>query len=179
MASQKDVKNRIASIKNINKITRAMEMVAAARLRRAEERIAQLRPYAQGMRKLTRRAAEQAGGVPLSESRPSALRSNAAISSAASRPISRGCGLIVFIQHFVGNVQEQIFHGGAGLRAGAEARPALACKLIDICIADLPFGGEVRLVESQHERHWAELLRALFLDRNGLLQGGLAAAIRY
>jgi F-type H+-transporting ATPase subunit gamma len=64
MASQKDVKNRIASIKNINKITRAMEMVAAARLRRAEERIAHLRPYAQGMRKLTRRAAEQAGGVP-------------------------------------------------------------------------------------------------------------------
>jgi F-type H+-transporting ATPase subunit gamma len=64
MASQKDVKNRIASIKNINKITRAMEMVAAARLRRAEERIAQLRPYAQGMRKLTRRAAEQAGGIP-------------------------------------------------------------------------------------------------------------------
>lgn len=64
MASQKDVKNRIASIKNINKITRAMEMVAAARLRRAEQRIEQLRPYAQGMRKLTRRAAEQAGGMP-------------------------------------------------------------------------------------------------------------------
>ncbi len=41
-----------------------MEMVAAARLRRAEQRIAQLRPYAQGMRKLTRRAAEQAGGIP-------------------------------------------------------------------------------------------------------------------
>ncbi|HEX7059093.1 MAG TPA: ATP synthase F1 subunit gamma [Solirubrobacterales bacterium] len=64
MASQKDVKSRIASIKNINKITRAMEMVAAARLRRAEQRIEALRPYAQGMRKLTRRAAEQAGGMP-------------------------------------------------------------------------------------------------------------------
>ena len=64
MASQKDVKSRIASIKNINKITRAMEMVAAARLRRAEQRIAALRPYAEGMRKLTRRAAEQAGGMP-------------------------------------------------------------------------------------------------------------------
>ena len=64
MASQKDVKNRIASIKNINKITRAMEMVAAARLRRAEQRIENLRPYAEGMRKLTRRAAEQAGGMP-------------------------------------------------------------------------------------------------------------------
>lgn len=64
MATQKDVKNRISSIKNINKITRAMEMVAAARLRRAEQRIAALRPYAQGMRKLTRRAADQAGGIP-------------------------------------------------------------------------------------------------------------------
>jgi F-type H+-transporting ATPase subunit gamma len=64
MASQKDVKNRIASIKNINKITRAMEMVAAARLRRAEQRIEALRPYAEGMRKLTRLAAEQAGGMP-------------------------------------------------------------------------------------------------------------------
>src|SRR6476659_6041835 len=64
MASQKDVKNRIASIKNINKITRARELGAAARLRRAEQRIEQLRPEAQGMRKLTRRAAEQAGGIP-------------------------------------------------------------------------------------------------------------------
>ena len=64
MANQKEVKSRIASIKNINKITRAMEMVAAARLRRAEQRIADLRPYAEGMRKLTRTAAEHAGGIP-------------------------------------------------------------------------------------------------------------------
>jgi F-type H+-transporting ATPase subunit gamma len=64
MATQKEVKNRIASIKNINKITRAMEMVAAARLRRAEQRIADLRPFAEGMRKLTRTAAEHAGGIP-------------------------------------------------------------------------------------------------------------------
>jgi F-type H+-transporting ATPase subunit gamma len=64
MATQKEVKNRIASVKNINKITRAMEMVAAARLRRAEQRIADMRPYAEGMRKLTRRAASQAGGIP-------------------------------------------------------------------------------------------------------------------
>jgi F-type H+-transporting ATPase subunit gamma len=64
MATQKEVKSRIASIKNINKITRAMEMVAAARLRRAEQRIADLRPFAEGMRKLTRTAAEHAGGIP-------------------------------------------------------------------------------------------------------------------
>jgi F-type H+-transporting ATPase subunit gamma len=64
MASQKEVKSRIASIKNIEKITRAMEMVAAARLRRSEQRIADLRPYSEGMRKLTRIASAHASGVP-------------------------------------------------------------------------------------------------------------------
>lgn len=64
MASQKEVKSRIASVKNINKITRAMEMVAAARLRRSEQRIAALRPYSEGMRKLTRIASAHAGGLP-------------------------------------------------------------------------------------------------------------------
>jgi F-type H+-transporting ATPase subunit gamma len=64
MASQKEVKSRIASIKNINKITRAMEMVAAARLRRSEQRIADLRPYSEGMRKLTRIASANITGVP-------------------------------------------------------------------------------------------------------------------
>jgi F-type H+-transporting ATPase subunit gamma len=62
MASQRDVKNRIDSVKNIRKITRAMEMVAAARLRRAEQRIAHLRPYAGAIRRMTRQAAEAAGG---------------------------------------------------------------------------------------------------------------------
>src|SRR5437868_1077098 len=58
----KDVKSRIASVKNIQKITRAMEMVAAARLRRAEQRIEHLRPYAGAIRRMTRQAAEAAGG---------------------------------------------------------------------------------------------------------------------
>ena len=64
MATQKDVKNRIASVKNIHKITRAMEMVAAARLRRAEQRIDNLRPYAQAIRKMARRVAEAAEDMP-------------------------------------------------------------------------------------------------------------------
>jgi len=61
MASQRDVKNKIASVKNIQKITRAMEMVAAARLRRAEQRIDALRPYADAIRLMTRQAAKAAG----------------------------------------------------------------------------------------------------------------------
>ncbi len=69
MASQRDVKNKIASVKNIQKITRAMEMVAAARLRRAEQRIEALRPYADALARMTRQAAQAAGAeaarVPL------------------------------------------------------------------------------------------------------------------
>jgi F-type H+-transporting ATPase subunit gamma len=61
MASQRDVKNKINSVKNIQKITRAMEMVAAARLRRAEQRIEALRPYADAIRRMTRQAAQAAG----------------------------------------------------------------------------------------------------------------------
>src|SRR6266542_816563 len=56
----KDVKNRISSVKNIHKITRAMEMVAAARLRRAEQRIEALRPYSQALGEITRQVADGA-----------------------------------------------------------------------------------------------------------------------
>jgi F-type H+-transporting ATPase subunit gamma len=62
--TQRDVRERIGSVKNIQKITRAMEMVAAARLRRAEQRIEHLRPYADAIRRMTRQAAEAAGAVP-------------------------------------------------------------------------------------------------------------------
>jgi F-type H+-transporting ATPase subunit gamma len=64
MATQKDVKNRISSVKNIQKITRAMEMVAAARLRRAEQRIENLRPYAGAIRRMTRRVVEAVENIP-------------------------------------------------------------------------------------------------------------------
>jgi F-type H+-transporting ATPase subunit gamma len=62
--SQKDIKDRINSVKNIRKITRAMEMVAAARLRRAEQRIEVLRPYADAIRKMTRRATQATQSIP-------------------------------------------------------------------------------------------------------------------
>ena len=61
MASQRDVRNRISSVKNIQKITRALEAVSGARLRRAEQRIDALRPYADAIRRMTRQAAGAAG----------------------------------------------------------------------------------------------------------------------
>jgi len=64
MGSQRDIKERVSSVQNIEKITRAMEMVAAARLRKAEQRIEALRPYAEAVRRMTRQAAEAAENVP-------------------------------------------------------------------------------------------------------------------
>jgi F-type H+-transporting ATPase subunit gamma len=62
--AEKELKNRVASVKNVQKITRAMEMISAARLRRAEQRIQALRPYASAVRRMTRHAAEAAENIP-------------------------------------------------------------------------------------------------------------------
>lgn len=59
MPNTRDIKRRIDSVRNTSKITRAMELVASAKLRRAQERIEHLRPYAQNMRELMAQAARQ------------------------------------------------------------------------------------------------------------------------
>jgi F-type H+-transporting ATPase subunit gamma len=64
MANLKDIRGRISSVKNIRKITRAMEMISAARLRKAEQRIEALRPYADAIRRMTARAAQAAENIP-------------------------------------------------------------------------------------------------------------------
>ncbi|WP_313604915.1 F0F1 ATP synthase subunit gamma [Rhizobium sp.] len=68
MPSLKDLKNRIASVKATQKITKAMKMVAAAKLRRAQEAAEAARPYAERMNKvLASLSAANAGnaGAPL------------------------------------------------------------------------------------------------------------------
>ena len=49
MPSLKDIRNRIASVKSTQKITSAMKMVAASKLRRAQEQAEASRPYAERM----------------------------------------------------------------------------------------------------------------------------------
>ncbi|RJE81638.1 F0F1 ATP synthase subunit gamma [Paracoccus sp. JM45] len=69
MPSLKDLKNRIGSVKNTRKITKAMQMVAAAKLRRAQDSAEAARPYADRMAAvmagLTANAADQAGAPRL------------------------------------------------------------------------------------------------------------------
>jgi F-type H+-transporting ATPase subunit gamma len=61
MATQQDIKRRIHSVKNTQKITKAMELVAASRLRRAQARIVALRPYADRLQSLTVEIAQKYG----------------------------------------------------------------------------------------------------------------------
>ena len=72
MATLQDIRRRIRSVRNTGKITKAMELVAAARLRRAEERIVQMRDYADRMQELTAgtaRAASSLRGLTLLQQR--------------------------------------------------------------------------------------------------------------
>jgi F-type H+-transporting ATPase subunit gamma len=61
MPSLIDLRRRIRSVKNIQQITRAMKMVAAARLRRSQERILSARPYAEALRAVVTNLASRAG----------------------------------------------------------------------------------------------------------------------
>ena len=76
MATVQDLKRRILSVTNTRKITKAMELVASARLRRAEARIEALRPYADRMLELMGITTRAAGSVrlPLLERRETVRR---------------------------------------------------------------------------------------------------------
>ena len=77
MATLQDIRRRIRSVRNTGKITKAMELVAAARLRRAEDRTTQMRDYADRMQELTAgtaRAASSLRGLTLLQQREMELK---------------------------------------------------------------------------------------------------------
>jgi len=89
MASVQDIKRRIRSVRNTRKITRAMELVAAAKLRKAQGRIESMRPYADRMLELmsgTARASTSVRGLPL-------LQQRAEVRSVAIVPLTGDRGL--------------------------------------------------------------------------------------
>ena len=76
MAGVREIKGRIRSVKNIQQITKAMKMVAAARIKKVENRMKAARPYATKMREVVAQLASQAQEVvhPLLVSRPETRR---------------------------------------------------------------------------------------------------------
>jgi F-type H+-transporting ATPase subunit gamma len=71
MANLKSIKKRIVSVKNTRQITKAMKMVSAAKLRRAQENVVAARPYAKKLGEVLQRLAgsQEADGHPLLEKR--------------------------------------------------------------------------------------------------------------
>ncbi|HEY2311315.1 MAG TPA: F0F1 ATP synthase subunit gamma [Gaiellaceae bacterium] len=77
MASLQDLRRRISSVRNTRKITKALELVAGARLRRAQSRIEEMRPYADRMQELmvgTARAASSHRNLALLQDREEVRR---------------------------------------------------------------------------------------------------------
>jgi F-type H+-transporting ATPase subunit gamma len=76
LASTQDLKRRLRSITNTRKVTKAMELVASARLRRSQQRIEAMRPYADRMLELMAGVSQAAGAVrlPLLERRENVQR---------------------------------------------------------------------------------------------------------
>jgi len=73
MASLRDIRRRIKGVKNIRQVTRAMNMIAAARLRRAQGKAESARPYAERIAEILRDVVASSGGAarhPLMANRP-------------------------------------------------------------------------------------------------------------
>ena len=83
MASTRDIRRRIKSVKNTAQITKAMQMVAAAKMRKAQQAALVGRPYAQLMNEIMAKAAEGMVGFshPLMQPRPSSKRAVILVSS--------------------------------------------------------------------------------------------------
>ena len=88
MATVQELRTRVRAITNTRKLTKAMELVASARLRRAQERIEAMRPYADRMLELmagTARASASVRGLPLLQRRD--------VATAAIVPVTGDRGL--------------------------------------------------------------------------------------
>jgi F-type H+-transporting ATPase subunit gamma len=179
--SQRDVRNRIDSVKNIQKITRAMEMVAAARLRRAEQRIEQLRPYASAIRRMTRQAAEAAGDLP----RLPILAEHDQVNSVGLLLVAGDRGLAGafnsnIVRRGVAAGREHEAEGRKTLYFASGRRPASSLTFRGLQVADSFIGFTDRPAYSD-ARSIAERLMAAYVDgevdRVEILYNGYISAI--
>jgi F-type H+-transporting ATPase subunit gamma len=133
MASLQDIKRRIRSVKNTRKITKAMELVAAAKLRRAEQRIQALRPYADRMRELmtgTARAARTTSFALLEEREVSAV---AIVPLTADRGLAGAFNAQILRRALA--LQRELEAGGKKVRwlvVGKKGRSTLRFRRLDV-----------------------------------------------
>jgi F-type H+-transporting ATPase subunit gamma len=124
MASLRDIKRKIRVVKNISQITQAMKMVAAARLRRVQERVEKGKPYAETMTHLVGVLAPNVTEIshPLLDNRPTGAVGIVVISADKGLCGSYNTNILRAAHQFVNRKTREMDEGEApGLRNGREA----------------------------------------------------------
>jgi F-type H+-transporting ATPase subunit gamma len=164
VATVQDIKRRLRSVGNTRKITRAMELVAAAKLRRAEARIAAMRPYAERMRELmigTARATPSRQ-FPLLEERENA-KAVAILPLTGDRGLAGAFNAQILRRSFA--IQQEVRAEGKDVRwlvVGKKGRSTLRFRRYEILEAWTDFTDQP---EYQNAASVARRLAELFTER--------------
>src|SRR5437588_2956838 len=168
MASVQDIKRRIRSIRNTRKITRAMELVAAAKLRRAQARIEARRPYAERMQELmigTARASASTARLPLLQRRD--VRTAAVLPLTGDRGLAGAFNAQILRQAF--SVERSLRDDGIERRwlvSGKKGASTLRFRRYDLARAWTGFSENPRYDDAQAIAHYvAELYAQQEIDR--------------
>lgn len=160
MASVQDIKRRIRSVRNTRKITRAMELVAASKLRRAQVRIEAMRPYADRMLELiagTARAAASVRGIPLLQRRE--VRTVAILALTGDRGLAGAFNGQILRRAFA--LERQLRREGAQVRwlvSGKKGRSTLTFRRYDLAAGWTGFSDQPSYHDAQAIAHRLEEL---------------------
>ena len=168
MASVQDIKRRIRSVRNTRKVTKAMELVAAAHLRKAQVRIESMRPYAERMRELmagTARAAASFRGLALLQQRE--VRTVAVVPLTGDRGLAGAFNAQILRRAF--GLERTLRAEGHAIRwlvTGKKGRSTLRFRRYEIEQAWVDFTDRPSYEDAQAIAHrLAELYTAQEIDR--------------
>jgi F-type H+-transporting ATPase subunit gamma len=180
MATVQDLKRRIRSIRNTRKITKAMELVASARLRRAEARIEAMRPYADRMTELmmgTAKASTSLQGLTLLQRRE--VRKAAIIPITGDRGLAGAFNAQVLRHAFV--LERQLRGDGVEVHwlvAGKKGRSTLGFRRYEIDQSWIGFSDRPSYHDAQAiARKAAELYESGEVDRVVIVYNQFVSAL--
>ena len=168
MESVQDIKRRVRSVQNTRKITRAMELVAAAKLRRAQTRIEAMRPYAERMQELmvgVARASTSLRGLPLLQRRD--VRKTAILPLTGDRGLAGAFNAQILREAFAVERRLGDEHvEPSWLVAGKKGASTLRFRRYEVGQAWTGFSDSPRYADAQAiAHHIAELYAAQEVDR--------------
>jgi len=155
LASTQDLKRRVRSITNTRKVTKAMELVASARLRRSQQRIEAMRPYADRMLELMAGVSKAAGAVrlPLLERREQ-IQKVAIVPVTADRGLAGGFNAQV-IRRSLALMREQQAEGRevAWFSTGRKAASTLRFRRMNVAQSWIGFSERPAYSDAQTVAH--------------------------